>query len=546
MQNVTLLPLTDDTTTVQAIFERLDALEDCTVQIIKAQHRFSAGEVVLVIIGADWQAILDANPGYIDTLAASLSRSDLLVLNLMLGDAAFPSVTTLPDQLHALPYLSAIHIESPETLQRDMRQVITQIATYFREQTVGGIHSPQNRPKKAGTLPANLILILLVLFFAIMLLLITRIRRSSEAEQTASSSTEIVTVDQIIIGIAAGFSEGAAERGFEIVNGVELALRARPSVTINNQTYPIDLITQDTLCSASGSISAAGFFAADSTVTAIIGHQCDTGCSAAAPIYDAADLTMISPSCSLSRLANHDSFLRTLPTDDYAAALAANLVRDVLTINNVTVIHDEIILGGEMARLFRATFEENGRQIAGFHAIETTSADFTELAETISSADTQLIYYAGRPSNAAQLRSLLPDIPFMLADSNGVETYITQAGNLANGTYVVTLNPPQTEKLITLRDEYTSVFGETPKTATFAYAYDATNLLLDSIEATFQLDDENQIILNREALRDTMRAYDGTGATGRLNCGNTSSCASGSATLWMIREGELTEVNWDD
>jgi len=113
MQNVTLLPLTDDTTTVQAIFERLDALEDCTVQIIKAQHRFSAGEVVLVIIGADWQAILDANPGYIDTLAASLSRSDLLVLNLMLGDAAFPSVTiSAPSISNRQKHYSAICAKS--------------------------------------------------------------------------------------------------------------------------------------------------------------------------------------------------------------------------------------------------------------------------------------------------------------------------------------------------------------------------------------------------------------------------------------------------
>jgi branched-chain amino acid transport system substrate-binding protein len=89
-------------------------------------------------------------------------------------------------------------------------------------------------------------------------------------------------------------------------------------------------------------------------------------------------------------------------------------------------------------------------------------------------------------------------------------------------------------------------FGGTPPSGFHAHAYDATNMLLDSIEQVAQVGDDGSILIGRQALRDALSSISGfSGVTGALTCGPTGDCATGEALgVYQVSMAEIADGNW--
>ena len=124
--------------------------------------------------------------------------------------------------------------------------------------------------------------------------------------------------EDVVIGLAVGLSgEGIAPLGIDIQRGAELALADRPTVTVDGKTFNVKLDVQDDQCSADGGQAVANRFASDGSIVGVVGPMCSSACRAAAPIFDAADYTSISPSCTAPDLttSGYSSFNRAVVSD---------------------------------------------------------------------------------------------------------------------------------------------------------------------------------------------------------------------------------------
>ena len=92
--------------------------------------------------------------------------------------------------------------------------------------------------------------------------------------------------------------------------------------------------------------------------------------------------------------------------------------------------------------------------------------------------------------------------------------------------------------------------GGTPPGGYHAHAYDAVNMLLDSVQAVAEEHEDGSITIGRQALREAIAAIDNyPGLTGRLTCQDESpyagDCATGTAlAIFQITEAEVYDGAW--
>src|SRR5690606_41006293 len=117
----------------------------------------------------------------------------------------------------------------------------------------------------------------------------------------AQEGENVITVeagDPIVLGVAAVISTDNAPLGEDIVRGVELALDDRPTVTIGEVEFELELDIQDDLCSAEGGQAVANYYISNPQVIGTVGPTCSSACRAAGPVFDSAGYIMISASCT--------------------------------------------------------------------------------------------------------------------------------------------------------------------------------------------------------------------------------------------------------
>ena len=87
--------------------------------------------------------------------------------------------------------------------------------------------------------------------------------------------------------------------------------------------------------------------------------------------------------------------------------------------------------------------------------------------------------------------------------------------------------------------------GGVPPSGFHAHAFDATQMLLEAIEAVAIETDDGSLVIGRQAVRDALNAIEEfDGLTGSLTCDEWGDCATGEAlAVFQITEAEL-DGNW--
>jgi len=536
-------------------------------------------------------------------IEAGLQGAGITVIPLLIDGADMPSASLLPDSLKELAYKHAFVVHDDPIFKRDMQTLIREVRLLLRGN--GGVMRYVAAVLALVVIIGALALIVPPLLDRANVTLTntqaavvptnpatsepTRPNDTATSEPSATHtpttqpsntftptdlpsntprSTDIPTLapnltattdalagslmfsadDELVIGVAVGLSgEGIAPLGIDIQRGVELALEDRPTVTVDGVEFTVAIDVQDDLCAAEGGQAVANRFSSDDSVVGVVGPMCSSACRAAAPIFDAAGYTSISPSCTAPDLTASDytSFNRAVVSDAFQGRIAADYIFRVLGFTSIATIHDGSAYGEGLVNVVTQRFEELGGEVVASDAVTVGDTDFRSLLDEFAELEPQLIYFGGFPAEAARIIEQradagLEDVPFMGADGIRGTEVLELAGESSEGIYATSAISADSEALASFLARYVESYGEEPPAPYHANGYDAANILLDAVEAVGTVDANGDLVIDRAAIADYVRSIvDFQGLTGVLTAEGNGETSVSDIGIYQATGGDF-------
>ena len=376
------------------------------------------------------------------------------------------------------------------------------------------------------------------------------VAEEAPAEEDPLGTVVVAAGDPIRIASALVIAGPNETLGVDSQTGVEVAIQQRGEVA----GHPVELIPEDDGCSAEGGQTAATKIASDDSVVAVVGHSCSSSCTPAAPIYNDAGLTMISPSCTAPALTGADShvpsFLRTAHNDNVQGRVMAEYVFNELGLTTAATIHDGSPYAEQLQQVFADTFAELGGTITAQEAVNVGDTDMRPVLTSIATASPEFLYYPIFIAEGGFITTQAKEIAGLeetiLAGADGMISpdFVAAAGEAADGMYV---SGPNLEFTGDIYDQfltdYIDILGQEPVSAFHAHAYDAANMIFDAIESVATTDADGNTVIGKQALRDALYATSGLeGITGTVGCNENGDCADPEIVVNQIQGGEYVQV----
>ena len=367
--------------------------------------------------------------------------------------------------------------------------------------------------------------------------------------------------DPIVIGAMLVMSGAINYLGDDTLGGVELALLARDYSFLGHE---IELVVEDSLCTAEGGQAAAQRLAADPMIVGAIGTNCSSAAQGAIPIISDAGLVMIAPSNTSPSLTNDDiaaggshlpGYFRTSQNGLIEGMRLAEFAALALKSETLATVHDGDPYTSGLAQAVADTFADLGRDVVFQGAVNKGDTDMASILTEIAVHQPDVIYVPlfEPESNffAAQMSHIpgLEDSIIIGGAASFSSSFPENTGDAAVGIYVsgpLVSGDAYDELLAQWLEEY----GSDPPSGYHAHSYDATNLLLNALETVAAADDDGRLVFGRQAIRDAIAGTeDYPGLTGRLTCREDSpfagDCSPGTAlAVFIITEAEVYDDHW--
>ncbi len=313
-----------------------------------------------------------------------------------------------------------------------------------------------------------------------------------------------------------------AALGNYVLNGVKLAVEAHNEA---NPDCQVEVKEFDSEGDPQKATQVAPSIVSDDSIVGIIGPMFSGESKATGPVYNQANLLMLTPSATGPALTTNGwkNFVRGLGNDNSQGSAAANYMLGELGYEKVCVVQDDSEYGIGLAGVVSETL--GGKAIASCAAkVKTGDKDFSAAVQLIKDADPDAVYYAGYFPEAApflsQLRSSGVDAAFLSDDGTNSDDFVTQAGDASKDAYLTCPCGPAPE-------EYASKYQEKYNEAPGVYSvegYDLATIILGAID---------QGITDRADLVDYVTAYDGWGIAKHYKWDETGEL--GDTTTWIYQ-----------
>jgi branched-chain amino acid transport system substrate-binding protein len=362
---------------------------------------------------------------------------------------------------------------------------------------------------------------------------------------------EIAPGDPVRLGVNVVTSgAGVDVLGLDELRGAELAVADFGDF----MGHAIEIVHEDTLCSAEGGQTAATKTVADPSIVAVVGHTCSSSCTPAAEIYTQAHYTMMSPSCTAPALTAPDTgtiaFTRTAFNDLDQGKVAAEFAYNELGARAVATIHDGSPYAEQLVSVFSENFQALGGEVVAAEAVNVGDTDMRPVLTTIAATQPDLIYVPIFPAEggfiAVQRADVgLGDTTMMGADGLWADTFLESAGDAAEGVYVSgpgSVGGPAYEDFLAA---YQEEYGEEPPAPFHAHTYDAATVLLNAAKSVAVEGDDGTLYIGRKALSDAVHATQTTGLIGDIDCTSgigVGDCGPPLISVLQVQGGEFTPV----
>lgn len=366
--------------------------------------------------------------------------------------------------------------------------------------------------------------------------------QTQEPQTDVGDDVTIEAGEPIKIATLQAISGGVASLGQDQVTATEIAIEDRGGELLG---HTIDLQVEDETCSSDGGTTGAQKIVSDPQVIGVIGTSCSGAGVPASQIISEAGMVLISgsntspsltalPYLSDEELEAQDNwqegYFRTAHNDEFQGHGAAQFAFEELGARTAVTVHDGDPYTEGLTSQFGEFFQEFGGEIVLATAINKGDTDMRPILTEIDAAGADILFmpiFQPEADFMVQQRgefSGLEDTTFMGADGLLSDTYVTIAE-----TEGMHFSGPAVDQGSAAYDDFVEKYREKtgggPIQAFHAHAYDATNMLLDGIEAVAQQDGD-RLVIDRQELRDWLYDLEGfEGLTGTLKCNQFGDCA---------------------
>jgi branched-chain amino acid transport system substrate-binding protein len=374
---------------------------------------------------------------------------------------------------------------------------------------------------------------------------------TSEEEFTPGElgAVDVAPGDPILIGAHQAISGDTASLGTDQVRAIEIAIADRDGELLGHE---IELQVEDDECAAEGGTTGAQRLVAEPQLVAVIGTSCSGAAVPASEILSEEGIAMVSASNTSPALTsdlegtegeNHqDTYLRTAHNDIVQGQAAANFAFEELGAQTAATIHDGDPYTQGLTTAFETSFTEAGGEVVVATAVNKGDTDMRPVLTEVAAANPDMVFFP----------IFQPEADFIVQQANEFPeledtSKLMGADGLLSDTFIVL---PDTENMYfsgpatptgsayeEFVQKYEEANGEAPIQAFHAHAYDAANMLLDTIEATAVEDEDGTLHIDRQALVDELHSVEGfEGLTGTLTCDEFGDCAN--PVIDVVQNGE--------
>lgn len=302
--------------------------------------------------------------------------------------------------------------------------------------------------------------------------------------------------DAVKIGLHYELTGAVADYGTAESKGSQLAIKLANEAAGSNKYVAVEY---DNKSDMTESVSLSTKLASDG-VAGVVGPATSGASAASYPILNGANVPVISPSATANNqtLVNpddpssavYDYVFRVCFEDSYQGAAMAQFAYENLSARKAAVYgssSSDYALG--LNKAFTDQFEKLGGTIVASESYQDNDTDFSSVLTTLASKDFDVLYIPGYYNEAGlivkQARDMGINVPIVGGDGFDSTTLVELAGASAlNNVYFTTAytTVDASNKLQAFIDAFKVEYGEEP--AMFAaLAFDATNLLIQAIEA---------------------------------------------------------------
>ena len=349
------------------------------------------------------------------------------------------------------------------------------------------------------------------------------------------------------IGMGAPMTGDNASFGKDISSAAMLAV----SDAGKFKGFAFELVAQDDGGNAEGGAAVANKLVADPQVVAIAGHIFSGATKAAMPIYEAANIPMMSPSATNPPLTTSGSkvFNRCVFTDAAQGKYAAAYLYNKLGIKNLAILHDGQAYGQGLAQVVNDQFKGLGGTVVAFNAITPSESDYSAALADIASKKPQALFYGGYTAEGVVIvnqmkQAGLQGVTFFGDDGTFGQDFLDRAGANGEGAYSTSLIPPASDAKTKFDAAYLAAYGQPAgKLSPYSWtAYDSAAVLIKAIESVAVLSG-GKLYIPRAALVAAVRATKNyQGLSGTITCDATGECSASGPVFNIDQGGKWVEA----
>ena len=292
--------------------------------------------------------------------------------------------------------------------------------------------------------------------------------------------------EPIRIGFIGELTGNSADLGEAGRNGAMLAIeQANQSGGINGR--PIELLARDTGSTPATAISSAKELL-DARVVAVIGTMTSGMTSALLPVHQAAQVVLVSPTATATKLAGVDDQLFRInwTTRDNAQLYARYCLergyRRLAAADN----ENNRVFSESWVKELKLAFEKGGGEIVDTEYFDSGADSHLPVVEKLLQSRPDALVFVANAGDSARLaqqtRKLDKKVPLIAAEWASTDQLLELGGNSVDGMAVVqqfNANDPS-PRFTDFRQRYVKRFGREPAFGS-VLAHDAASVLIDSL-----------------------------------------------------------------
>ncbi len=358
----------------------------------------------------------------------------------------------------------------------------------------------------------------------------------------AASTLGAQARETVKVGFIGPLTGGVSVNGLGGRNSADLAVRLRNADT--KAKYEYELLVLDDECKPNVAVQQATKMAADKDIIAAATHYCSSTAIAAVDTYHKFGLPVVVWGAVLPDITYRNKYPeihRVNGTMINQNQTNAELLTS-LGYKTFAVIHDTTDYGKGHNQYFSEALGKDGGKILGTFGVTADQQDFTAELTQIKSLDPQAIYFGGLTPIGVRIRAQMDKlgITAVFDGTSGIvsDAYIQGLGPLAEGSLAFREGAP-TEKLPGGKfflEKYEAQHYDNPPEAYGAFAFAATELILDTIE---------RVGPDRKAVRDALGdVKDRDSIVGPITFDDHGQNTVPLITKYVVQDGKW--VVWED